>query len=72
MSSLQIFFFSFASFASYLRCQRELKISVSFVFVLNSPLLKPQLALSAKEDDKVDHDAFGLLKPPGTRQVQNI
>ena len=40
--------------------------------IFNSPLLKPQLALPAEEDDKVDHDAFSLLEPPGLRQVQNI
>ena len=67
VSSLQIFFFSFASFASYLRQQREFQSSI-----FNSPLLKPQLALPAEEDDKVDHDAFGLLEPPGLRQVQHI
>ena len=39
----------------------------------HSPLLKPQLALPAEEDDKVDHDAsFGILEPPGIRQAQNI
>ena len=40
--------------------------------IFNSPLLKPQLALPAEEDDKVDHDAFSILEPPGLRQVQNI
>ena len=75
VSSLQIFFFSFASFASYLRQQREFQSSISCFKaknIFNSPLLKPQLALPAEEDDKVDHDAFGLLEPPGLRQVQNI